>query len=65
LVEERVENVTIAETTDSGRIPRKDRTIEHVEEVDTNLKLVAFPWRERDSDSFRETDIEPVPAWST
>src|SRR6185503_6747581 len=65
LVEERVEDVAIAETTNSGCIPGKDRTVEHVEEVDTNFKLVAFPWRERHSNGFRETQIEPVPTWST
>src|SRR5215470_4499270 len=39
--------------------------IEHVEEVDTNFKLVAFPRRERHPDSFRQAEIEPVPRRST
>src|SRR5689334_1524659 len=39
--------------------------IEHVEEVDPNFKLVAFPWCPRHSDRLRQTEIEPVPRWST
>jgi len=65
LVEERVEDVAIAQTTHAVCIPGKDWMIEHVEEVDANFKLVAFPRREWQSDSFRQAQIEPVPRWST
>ena len=52
MVEERVEDVAIAVTTHTGCIPGKDRVIEYVEEVNTNLEFVVFPRRKRQPDRF-------------
>ena len=58
LIEEGVENIAIAVTTNAGGVPGKDRMIQDVEEIKPNLELVAFPLCERHFDGFGQAEIE-------
>src|SRR5215217_3508910 len=63
LVEERVEDIAIAVTTDTTCVPGKDRMVEDVEEVYTDLKFVTFPRRKRHPNRLGQADVKTVKGW--
>src|SRR5262245_35048222 len=60
LVEERIEDISIAVTTHAACIPGKDRMVEDVKEVHTDFKLVAFPRRKWYPKGFGQACVKSV-----
>jgi len=65
LVKECIEDIPIAVTTHAGSVPGKDWMVEDVEEVHADFKLIVFPLREWNVDSFGQTNVKAVEGWST